>query len=104
MKQRLYNDSLEFLCVPNHSLTNIEHAKNDFFKLVNDLQQAGQSKKAGDHNTSSKSFSAEYYNDHDLFLLNDLLTVRLKNTTHFCEFSTFNFSPVIDNPPENDKA
>ena len=37
VKSRLYNDSLELLCIPNHSLMRIQNAKDDFFKLVNDL-------------------------------------------------------------------
>jgi hypothetical protein len=85
VKQRLYNDTLEFLCVPNHSLTNIQKANNDYFKLVNDLQHSGQNKKADSHSNSSKSFSADYYSDHELFSINELLTVRLKTAVHFSE-------------------
>jgi len=60
VKRRLFNDSLELLCIPNHAAMSLQTARNQFFQLVNDIQQHnGQSKKA-DHSTS-KSFSPTDY-------------------------------------------
>jgi hypothetical protein len=53
VKRRLLNDSLELLCIPNQTAMRLHSAKNEFFRLVNDLQHNGQGKKSG----SSKSFS-----------------------------------------------
>ena len=39
--KRLYNDSVEFLCLPDQEANRLQTAKNDFFSLVNDLQNAG---------------------------------------------------------------
>lgn len=50
VKRRLYGDSLELLCVPNHTAMKLQTARNDFFRQVNDLQQEnGQGKKADRH-------------------------------------------------------
>jgi hypothetical protein len=61
VKWRLYDDTLEFLCVRNPVATELRDAKIDFFKLVNDLQGGGQNKKTGTSSGSSKFFSGEYY-------------------------------------------
>ena len=45
VKRRFTEDSLELLCIPNKTATQLQTAKNEFFKLVNDLQHPGQSKK-----------------------------------------------------------
>ena len=61
VKRRFSEDSLELLCIPNKTATSIQTAKNEFFKLVNDLQHPGQSRKSDQHNTSFKGFNADYY-------------------------------------------
>jgi hypothetical protein len=61
VKRRLFNDSVELLCIPNRGAMNIQTAKNDFFKLVNDLQHNGQGKKTDPHSGSSKSLFSECY-------------------------------------------
>src|SRR5579862_2493425 len=56
--KRRYNDGmLELLCIPNKSVTRIQNARDNFFKLVNDLQHPGQSKKSDQHNTVFKSIN-----------------------------------------------
>jgi hypothetical protein len=47
VKRRLYNDSIEFLCVPDGSTGPFRLAKDNFFRLVNDLQKSGHSKGPG---------------------------------------------------------
>jgi hypothetical protein len=44
VKRRLYNDSIEFLCIPEGSTNPFSLAKDNFFRLVNDLQKSGHSK------------------------------------------------------------
>jgi hypothetical protein len=38
VERRIFNDSLEFLCLPNHAAQNIRASGDDYFKLVNDKQ------------------------------------------------------------------
>ena len=45
--KRLYNDSVEFLCLPDQEANRLQTAKNAFFGLVNDLQNAGHTKAPG---------------------------------------------------------
>lgn len=60
VKRRLFNDSLELLCIPNHAAMNLQSARNEFFQLVNDIQQHnGQSKKSDSH--INKNFSPTDY-------------------------------------------
>ena len=60
VKRRLFNDSLELLCIPNHTAMNLQTARNQFFQLVNDIQQHnGQGKKSDQ--SLSKTFSPTDY-------------------------------------------
>jgi len=61
VKRRLLNDSLELMCIPNHNAMKLQTARNQFFQLVNDIQQHnGQQGKKSGHSTS-KSFSPTDY-------------------------------------------
>ena len=45
VKHRIYNDSVELLCIPDHSRKDLISTRDDYFKLVNDLQQNTSGKK-----------------------------------------------------------
>ncbi len=61
VKRRIFNDSLEYLCIPNQKAMGLQTARDDFFKLVNDLQQHNpRGGKSGQHPGSSRIFSLEY--------------------------------------------
>jgi hypothetical protein len=47
VKRRLYNDSIEFLCIPDGTVSQLMLVKDNFFRLVNDLQNSGHSKFPG---------------------------------------------------------
>lgn len=47
VKRRLYNDSIELLCIPDGAANQLKLAKDNFFQLVNDLQKSGHSKFPG---------------------------------------------------------
>ncbi len=93
VKWRMYNDSVELFYIPNHTTTKLLTAKNEFFKLVNDLQHSNQPKKnvynfLGDyellesfkiHNNNFISFNTSIYYQADL---------------------AFHFPAVLENPPE----
>jgi hypothetical protein len=82
--KRRYNDGmLELLCIPNKSVTRIQNARDNFFKLVNDLQHPGQSKKSDQHNSSFKSFKTGNYTCTNVIVISDLAIVSLKATDHY---------------------
>lgn len=82
--KRRYNDGmLELLCIPNKSVTRIQNARDNFFKLVNDLQHPGQSKKADQHNTTIKNFKAGNYLEPQVDVFTGPTLVSLKATDHY---------------------
>jgi hypothetical protein len=83
VKRRYVDDSLELLCIPNKTSTRLQTAKDEFFKLVNDLQHPGQSKKADQHASSFKGFNGEYYAGIQRIAFPDRSIVRLKALDHY---------------------
>lgn len=59
VKRKVVNGELVVLCVPNKDKMRLQTAKNDFFKLVNDLQHNNKGKKS-ENPTSYKNFLTEY--------------------------------------------
>lgn len=45
VEKRIFNDSIEMRCIPNAQSTHLTNARDEFFKMVNDLQQASSSGK-----------------------------------------------------------
>jgi hypothetical protein len=71
VKRKVANDTLYLMCIPNTKKMSLETAKNDFFKLSNDLTQNNNSKKSDNSKTISfKSLQGEY--DQYSFVLNAL--------------------------------
>ncbi|HVY74196.1 MAG TPA: hypothetical protein VG890_05160 [Puia sp.] len=83
VKRRYFNDSLELLCIPNMAATQLKTAREEFFKLVNDLQHNGQSKKADQHTASFKGFSGDYYADQQDFRISEYTSTLPKAVDHY---------------------
>jgi PBP1b-binding outer membrane lipoprotein LpoB len=83
VKRRYSEDSLELMCIRNKTATNIQTAKNEFFKLVNDLQHPGQSKKSDQHSSSFKGFSAEYFSNSQSFAISNQILIRQKASDRY---------------------
>jgi hypothetical protein len=98
VKRRIYNDSLELLCIPNRMAMQLRSAKDDFFKLINDLQ--GLSKKTNQHGNTYKSFSLDNFTLNDFFSLNFSGRLILKNNFYYSENTPFNFSSTDEHPPD----
>jgi hypothetical protein len=61
VKRKVANDTLYLMCIPNTRKMSLETAKNDFFKLSNDLTQNNNSKKSDNSKAISfKSLQGEY--------------------------------------------
>jgi hypothetical protein len=100
VKKRLFNDSLEFICIPDHSATQLQMAKNDFFKQVNDLQHVGQGKKSNSHAGPSVSFSTDYYINNASLKLNDLSFVIPKRSSSYSTTIPLTFLFAVERPPQ----
>lgn len=72
VKRKVANDTLYLKCIPNTKKMNLETAKNDFFKLSNDLQNNDSKKSDNSKTISFKSLQGEY--DEYSFALNTLNT------------------------------
>jgi hypothetical protein len=81
VKRRIYNGSIEMLCIPNHTAIHLTKAKNEFYKLVNDLQNPGQDKKSDSH--TSKNFTGEYLTVNNLFQIENLFFTIQKKYFHY---------------------
>jgi hypothetical protein len=101
VKQRLYNDSLELLCIPNAAAMKLQTEKNDLVKLVNDIQQTDQARKTSSHPVNNKSFSLDHFTIQDIFNLNDLFANAANKSFHFSSFTSFPYCAAIENPPEH---
>ena len=61
VKCRIYNDSLELLCIPNTGKMKIQAAKADFSRLASDVQQStDQKKKSQSENKSFQKVLGDY--------------------------------------------
>jgi hypothetical protein len=100
VKRRIFQDSLELLCIPNLAAMKLQTAKNDFFRQVNDLQQQGQQKKNNNH--SVKDSSKDYCPGTKGTVVPDALIATLKPSTGCYGPSRLpsRYSPTAENPPE----
>lgn len=66
VKRRLYNDSVELLCIPNIAKTGLENARNDFYRLANDLvsNNSSSKKSTGNHSHVTKFSVQDFTDDH----------------------------------------
>jgi len=104
--RRLYNDSLELRCIPNQTAMSLQSARNDFFKLVNDLQQhGGQGKKSDQHSGASKSlFSTDYYTMGDHCLTAVLSFVYLPEAADLAPALVTSYHLIAEQPPDTSAA
>jgi hypothetical protein len=100
VKRRIYNDSVELLCIPNQTAMSLQSAKDEFFKLVNDLQHAGQSKKTDPH-SSSKNFSVDNYTLNESFGISNFSSVLSgQKSPDFSVAIASCYSPTAEQPPD----
>jgi hypothetical protein len=96
VKRRLYNDSIEMLCIPNRMVMQIKKGNNEFFKLVNGLQHPGQGKKP----VANKNFSGNYCTVQDLFRLGDPYYTLSRRLLSRSTTIPSNLSPAVERPPD----
>jgi hypothetical protein len=97
VKRRIYNDSLEVLCIPNHTVMKLRTAENEFFKFSNDLQQE---KKPGQYPHMPKSFSIDCYTAPAPCRMNDPCPASTKYSSHYPVIITSCYSPTAEQPPD----
>ncbi len=61
VKRKVENGQLVLLCLPDETRMRLQTARDDFFKLVNDLQHPSQNKKSENTHSFSFNISSEYW-------------------------------------------
>lgn len=100
VKRRIFGDSMEVLCIPNMASLQLQTAKNEFFRQVNDLQQQNQGKKNSTH--SSKDNSKDYRLAATAVVVPAALAETVVRYNSHCAPSRLPsvYSPIAENPPE----
>lgn len=102
VKRKVENGELVLLCLPNNEKQLIQSARDNFFKLVNDLQQPTNGKKADGGNTAAfKSLFSEYQQEKNNWTVS---AMNLEATTYPVNellFIPYSFHSSPEQPPEN---
>ncbi len=83
VKLRYIDGNLELLCIPNKVSNRIQSARDDFFKLVNDLQHPGQSKKGEQHDSVFKSLQTAFFPYPAAYTIPNMTLVGQKASDHY---------------------
>ncbi len=97
VKIRMYSDSLEMLCIPNQYAMKLSSAKDNFFKLVNDVQHK-ENKKS--NSNFSKNISTDYFVVNYFAIINYAFFTSLNWPCNYISGRLFHSSEVLENPPE----
>ena len=98
VKRRIYNDSLELLCIPNNTAMKLQKTKNEFFKFINDLQPG---KKSDSHAHSIKVPSMGDYISNDLLQFGDMYSAYSLKYNFYSANIPFSYSLTEEHPPQH---
>jgi hypothetical protein len=99
VKRKIYNDSLILLCLPNENKQKIEKAKDDYFKIVNDIAPSSQ-KKSDNNNLSFKNILTEFFVEQPIWLNNNFKCLHTKYFAVETLLLSNNLHDTPDQPPE----
>lgn len=100
VERKISNGNLILKCLPNDEKTNLQNAKEDFFKLANEFQNNTSSKKSSDNSQVTKLVISEYEELQTSSIANYSI---LLNKTPFAEssFALFKGKGIMpEQPPE----
>lgn len=101
VKRKVQNGQLVLLCLPNEAKMRLQTARDDFFKLVNDLQHSTQGKKSdNNHGFSFNSFSTEYCSQRNEWSLAALLAEPLHYRPTQAAIPEGAYAATPEQPPE----
>jgi hypothetical protein len=100
VKRKVFNDSLILLCIPNESKMKLQSARDEFFKLVNDLQHPSQNKKSDGNSLSVKNPITEYYSQSNYWLIPKLTALHFPFNRDQSSFYSLGFNITPEQPPE----
>ncbi len=99
VKKRILNDTLEIVCIPNITRTQIYNNEEDLAKQLSDIVNTSASKKSTSHQQLNFSIS-EFTQDHYFALYTLFASATLKHTIDHTQFLSFNYLQDISKPPQ----
>jgi hypothetical protein len=79
VKRRIFNDSIEFLCIPNATALNLRHSGENYFRLINDMQRSQR----GHPGSTTKFFAVDPYTATHRWQIDDLSLILIEYPGHF---------------------
>ena len=99
VKMRIYNDTLEVLCIPNYTKSNISEKKHELSKQLSDLANTKQSKKST-NGLVAKTLISEYTVAHHFDIYAGFASSKLKHYAIYKMSSSFDILTSIAKPPQ----
>ena len=101
VKRAVVNDSLVLLCLPNEGKMRLQSARDEFFKLVNDIQHPTTGKQSDSGNKHTvKSPVTEYYSFDNNWVIPELTASPYHFYLSNSSFYTTGHSISPEQPPE----
>lgn len=98
VKRKIENGELVLLCLPNKSKTELQNSREEFFKLVNDLNHTQTKGKT--NTTSFKSVTTEYKKENNMWAIPALTVVLLHYDNAVRSNITTGYNSTPDQPPK----
>jgi hypothetical protein len=100
VKGRIYNDSLELVCLPNPQKTKMVQAKDDFFKATADIQKKSSEKNKSNSSNTLKKMLSEFVSGEarETYLENTIITL-----SYLSEYNTnlgMLHKSTVEQPPD----
>ncbi len=100
VKSRIYNDSLEMLCIPHTAKMKIEQSKNDYAAATYDFQQGNNKKKSTSESNAYQKSLSEYEEQVLPAFSNTAVLVKNKFGSFYTVPPTNHFFNTAEQPPE----
>lgn len=105
VKRKLLNGEMIVLCLPNKEKQFLQNARNDFFKLVNDLQHQGQDKSDSGHSKPAHKGISDYQQEKNDWSIQQVAFCNTCTMAISTPVNTADFSRLPAQPPDsNSKA
>jgi hypothetical protein len=103
VKRRIFNDSIEYLCIPDVSKMRFQLAKADFFKLSNDLINSSTHKKTS-NSAQIKPVFFEFFSTSGTVSLSPVEDPEKVFPAYNFLFRQTSFVSSLDHPPQSVKG
>ena len=100
VQRRVFNDSLEIKVLPNQDRLHIKNAREDFYKLAQDLQKGTDKKSLPIGKSTAKLISFDYIQHDPLWSLKELASIKLVFGSQLSTDLLSTFLPIKRPPPK----